>query len=333
MCLCSNVCLGENACGLHLHCAFVSFSNLFLTRTCYCCAWGWPQSIAWQALREAFLEASCTGDALLAADLVARFYRSCACDTTAPDIADAREAAAEVLKAIQHRFFEERGGKLAYFADGMSTDEAGVRCCGAKVHLEMGGSQPVLLGGSFNHGSTQAAWHEAHLVCPRYFGQCQQTSPFAAVQQDMLLHMLFGDKLGGVFVDVGTVDGFSFSNTYFFERNLNWTGVCVEPNRASLDVAQRVRSKAAVYNSCVANESSTQDFVQCTGYTRMLSGLLSSMTPQHHQRIRHEIALHGGSSQVVKVPVQRLGDILVREGIGHVDVLSIDTEGAELQVS
>ena len=26
----------------------------------------------------------------------------------------------------------------------------------------------------------------------------------------------------GVFVDVGATDGFSFSNTYFFERELNW---------------------------------------------------------------------------------------------------------------
>ena len=48
-------------------------------------------------------------------------------------------------------------------------------------------------------------------------------------------------QAGGVQVDVGSVDGFSFSNTYFLERNLNWTGVCVEPHAAHLPSLTRLR--------------------------------------------------------------------------------------------
>ena len=148
----------------------------------------------------------------------------------------------------------------------------------------------------------------------------------------MLLHMLFGDMPDGVFVDVGSVDGFSFSNTYFFERNFNWTGVCIEPNNASLAALQRVRSRAAVYNACVSNVTAREDFLQCTGYTRMLSGLVSSMSHEHHARIHREINLHGGASQIVEVEVLRLADIFAARGMTHIDLLSIDTEGAELQV-
>lgn len=193
------------------------------------------------------------------------------------------------------------------------------------VHFEMGGSKPVLLGGAFEDATMQEAWHEAHRVCPRYFGQCQQSNPFAIVQQDMMLHSLFGDRVGGVFVDVGSVDGFSFSNTYFFERNLNWTGVCIEPNRASLAALHRVRSRSTIVNACVSNASTRADFLQCTGYTRMLSGLLASMTPEHHARITNEIRVHGGASEVVSVEVRRLREVLFEARITQVHELPIDT--------
>jgi FkbM family methyltransferase len=290
---------------------------------------------AWQGLTSAFLDAGCSEDALLAADLVARFYSACACDGGARDTAELVAASSQSLVEIQARFLEERGGAAAYFADGQSATDgrrSRTRCCGAKVDLEMGGSRIVLLGGSFEDEVMQAAWQEAHHTCPRYFAQCQQTSPFAVAQQDMLLHMHFGDKVGGVYVDVGSVDGFSFSNTYFFERNLNWTGICVEPNEASLEVLKRVRARAHVYNVCVSNITSSEDFLQCTGYTRMLSGLLSTMNPEHHARIARETLQHGGSRRVVKVQVLLLADILAAHSISHVDLLSIDTEGAELEV-
>src|SRR3974390_100826 len=40
----------------------------------------------------------------------------------------------------------------------------------------------------------------------------------------------FCGKRNGVFVDVGAYDGISFSNTLMFERELGWTGLCIEPN-------------------------------------------------------------------------------------------------------
>lgn len=238
-----------------------------------------------------------------------------------------------MLATIQQRFFEERGGVETYFSDGHSVADGKRRvCCGARVHLEMGGSLPVLLGGSFADEEIEAAWREAEQLCPRYFAQCQQTSPFAAVQQDMLLHMLFGNKQAGIFVDVGSVDGFSFSNTYFFERNLNWTGVCVEPNGASQVVLQRVRARAKVYEACLANLTGTAPFVQCRGYTRMLSGLVSSMSPQHFARIEQELGVHGGQCETVEVSVMALASILASNNLSNVDILSIDTEGGELGV-
>src|SRR5215510_8537437 len=41
---------------------------------------------------------------------------------------------------------------------------------------------------------------------------------------------LLRGKRGGVFVDVGAYDGVALSNTCYFEKELGWTGLCIEPN-------------------------------------------------------------------------------------------------------
>ena len=52
---------------------------------------------------------------------------------------------------------------------------------------------------------------------------------------------IFRSQIGGIFVDLGCYDGVTYSNTWYFERLLNWTGVCVEPNP---DVYPRIASQA-----------------------------------------------------------------------------------------
>ena len=52
---------------------------------------------------------------------------------------------------------------------------------------------------------------------------------------------VFHGMMRGTFVDLGCYDGVTYSNTWFFERVLNWTGVCVEPNP---EVYPRIWSQA-----------------------------------------------------------------------------------------
>lgn len=43
--------------------------------------------------------------------------------------------------------------------------------------------------------------------------------------------------LGGVFIELGVYTGIGYSNSYFFEQNRNWRGLCIEGNpRLAYDV-------------------------------------------------------------------------------------------------
>lgn len=49
------------------------------------------------------------------------------------------------------------------------------------------------------------------------------------VGQDEWVCRMTGFKQGGYFVDIGANDGITLSNTYYLEKRLGWTGICVEP--------------------------------------------------------------------------------------------------------
>ena len=46
--------------------------------------------------------------------------------------------------------------------------------------------------------------------------------------QDILLNNLI-NKQNGFFIDIGAHDGICFSNSYLFETELEWNGICIEP--------------------------------------------------------------------------------------------------------
>lgn len=150
-------------------------------------------------------------------------------------------------------------------------------------------------------------------------------------QDRYLNEQIFRNKIGGIFVDIGAHDGITLSNTYFFEKYLNWTGICFEPLPAPFQ-RLKVSRKALCINAAVAAVDGFADFVKAQGYTEMLSGLVSTYAPQHLLRLKNNIAKYGGSYEIVKIPTVRLNDVLKQYNINSIDYLSLDTEGSELEI-
>ncbi len=60
--------------------------------------------------------------------------------------------------------------------------------------------------------------------------------------QDEIVLDILNHKRSGFFVDIGAHDGKELSNTYFMEKNLDWSGICVEPNPSVIRELRNNRS-------------------------------------------------------------------------------------------
>ena len=151
--------------------------------------------------------------------------------------------------------------------------------------------------------------------------------------QDSFLetHVFKGYK-NGVFFDVGAHDGICLNNTLYFENTHGWTGVNIEPNKIRFDELVKNRTNCINIECAISNFIGETDFLTLTGYTEMLSGILSDYDPGHVHRIRMEMAHHGGSAKVEKIPVRTIESICDEHDITIIDYLSIDVEGAEFNV-
>ena len=144
--------------------------------------------------------------------------------------------------------------------------------------------------------------------------------------EDVLIHRFFGGRRTGFYVEVGAYDGVGFSNTYFLDA-LGWDGVLVEPVPDQAEACRRSRPHSRVVQAACGQGDGRILFKVVKGSVGI--GTLSYMgnDPEHERRIARE----GGTIEEVEVPLLTLDEI-VGDRFGKIDLLSIDVEGAELQV-
>lgn len=150
-------------------------------------------------------------------------------------------------------------------------------------------------------------------------------------QDRWVAEVLLPGQHAGVFVDVGAHDGITFSNTLFFEKELGWTGVAIEPNPDVFEQLLANRNCFAVHG-CISSSPGPKRYLKVTGYSEMLSGLVDHYDPRHLERVRREVAEHGGSIDEIEVPSFTLNEIVENRKLKHINYLSVDVEGAEVDV-
>ena len=135
----------------------------------------------------------------------------------------------------------------------------------------------------------------------------------------------------GIFVDIGAHDGISLNNTYFFEKEMGWTGICIEPIP---EIFERLKANrnAVCIQGCVSDQVGNKKFLQISGPVEMLSGLVDKYDPRHLKRIDRELLGEGGYSEIIDVKCYLLNELLEEQGIDHVNFLSLDTEGGEFEI-
>jgi FkbM family methyltransferase len=148
-------------------------------------------------------------------------------------------------------------------------------------------------------------------------------------QDRFVFERYFADRRRGRFLDIGAYDGVTFSNSLFFEEELGWQGICVEP-LPDVFAKLKARRKAICLNCCIADYDGVGEFLDAApqGDARMLSGLVDNYDPRHLVGISSS----NRKTRSLELPVRRLPPILDEHGFHSIDYCSIDTEGAEYQI-
>ena len=129
----------------------------------------------------------------------------------------------------------------------------------------------------------------------------------------------FKNKTDGYFCDVGGNHPININNTYMFE-NLGWDGCCFEP----VPVMEKLWSehRRAKFFSYAATEKEEE-----LKFTVVSSEALSYV----NDTFQHEHVIGNQAKEEIVVQGRPIKDVLAENNIKHIDYMSMDIEGHELQ--
>jgi len=142
-----------------------------------------------------------------------------------------------------------------------------------------------------------------------------------------LKETFFKNKTNGYFVDIGAHNGIDINNTYYFE-NEGWDGICFEPIPEIYNQLKKNR-KCKTVNKAISDTEGLSQFFTIIGYSDMLSGLVDKYPQEHIARINREIEEFDQDYDYIDVVCSTFDKEIEEKNI---DLLSIDTEGAELAI-
>jgi len=164
---------------------------------------------------------------------------------------------------------------------------------------------------------------------------------YSQVAQDRMLYTgFFRNHRNGTFVELGAVDGVTFSNSKFFQDSMEWDGLLIEPSedfaflmegrskykRGNPITGKRCApdGKAKCVNSAVCKREGNLTFVfHHRGDGNMVAGAVDYLTPGHAKFFRLN------KNNTYQVRCRPFGTLLNEANVKHIDFLSLDVEGAE----
>jgi FkbM family methyltransferase len=132
----------------------------------------------------------------------------------------------------------------------------------------------------------------------------------------------------GFFIEAGANDGLTQSNTLFYERYKQWTGLLVEPIPDLASQCKINRPQCIVENYALVPHDFTESHIEMR-YSNLMSLVKGAMKSEEAEIAHIE---KGINSYDVKVPTATLTSILDRHSVKNIDLFSLDVEGFELSV-
>jgi len=140
----------------------------------------------------------------------------------------------------------------------------------------------------------------------------------------------FPDCIGGRFLEMGALDGVTFSNTYAFDKDLGWKGVLIEADPENFATLKLTRPDQILVNAAICDERQVVHFVSSgDGAVR---GIKEFMAPKFFKA--YHLDKYGKTARVQEhaIVCWPLMDILEYIGLMRFDLWSIDVEGGEAMI-
>jgi len=128
--------------------------------------------------------------------------------------------------------------------------------------------------------------------------------------------MFFQNRSGGSYVELGALDGVTFSNSLLYEEALGWRGVLIEPSPGQFAKLWKHRGGARnfAFNNAACLGNATLQFQDCGATGFLVRNFTRTDCPE------------------VPVRCRTLGEMIGESALEAVDLLSLDVEGREGEV-
>lgn len=140
-------------------------------------------------------------------------------------------------------------------------------------------------------------------------------------QDKYISEHIFNNKKNGFFIELGATDGIAFSNTYYFEKELGWNGLVIEPNPNYKELLENNRNCHKAYELVYSKRGLNRNF-SIVSYPE-LSGINNHLGSIGKCEIVETINLK-------TITLTELLDNI--NAPNYIDYLSLDTEGTELEI-
>lgn len=145
------------------------------------------------------------------------------------------------------------------------------------------------------------------------------TKLYSQHDEELLIRHFFNDERGGVFLDVGCWDWKEGSTTLYLEERLGWTGFAVDAQAQVREGYETHRPRTKFFNYIVTDRAG--------GLGQLyVADQISSINADHVEQFP---GAQWYRAEPLEVPTITLDALLEQNGVQHIDLLSMDIEGAE----
>ena len=143
-------------------------------------------------------------------------------------------------------------------------------------------------------------------------------------QDKIIKNSFFRSKKNGYFVEIGAFDGVLGSNCIHFEKSMNWEGIAIEPSKTQFEKLSKNRN-CKVLNAAISSTEKEVEFIEVIEGLTQMSGIDDD---------NYSAKLIIQSNKKNKFNKNKMKTSTFEKSIltKEIDYLSIDIEGAELDV-